>query len=161
MFCMSTRRLLLLSFVANVILLITTLHGSYDLTTISQTELEAWAQLTQAKVGDAIQRAQSESAAAHAEYIDDLAEAEAQAQRTYVEPGVIVKTQVKVVHAPNCTMCEAAPEVCKELGKERMATALSYAGSNTRLRRVLKKMRSGEPWVMGVIGGSGMWLYPS
>lgn len=34
-------------------------------------------------------------------------------------------------------------------------TSLAYIGSNDRLKRVLAKMRSGEPWTLGVIGGSG------
>lgn len=60
--------------------------------------------------------------------------------------------------APRCGMCDVAPELCAEIGTGRMDKSVSYAGSNKRLRRALKKMRSGEPWVMGVIGGSGMSL---
>lgn len=55
-----------------------------------------------------------------------------------------------------CGMCDVAPELCAEIGKEKMDRAVSYFGSNKRLRRVLRKMRTGEPWVMGVIGGSGL-----
>jgi hypothetical protein len=36
-----------------------------------------------------------------------------------------------------------------------LARAVSYAGSNDRLRRVLARMKAGEPFTVGVIGGSG------
>jgi hypothetical protein len=72
-----------------------------------------------------------------------------------------VRIEVVKERAPQCNMCTAAPELCEELGKERLSKALSYAGSNSRLRRVLKKMRSGEPWVLGVIGGSGVYSSPT
>ena len=55
-----------------------------------------------------------------------------------------------------CSMCDASPEVCAEIGQDRMAQALAYNGSGKRLKRVLQKMRAGKPWVMGVIGGSGV-----
>lgn len=55
-----------------------------------------------------------------------------------------------------CGMCDVAPELCVELGWKKMNRAVAFEGSNARLRRVLRKMKAGEPWVMGVIGGSGM-----
>jgi hypothetical protein len=60
---------------------------------------------------------------------------------------------------PVCDMCHASPALCAEIGEDRMRQALSYGGTNARLKRALAKMRSGEPWVMGVIGGSGQYIY--
>ena len=54
-----------------------------------------------------------------------------------------------------CDMCSVAPELCAEVGEDKLKQAVSYGGTNARLKRALAKMRSGEPWVMGVIGGSG------
>ena len=124
MFGFSNRQLLLLSLIINLILLLSTLHGSLDLTTVSKDELHSWSQLANERLDQFTQQASRHTAA-------------------------------NVVRAPKCDMCSAAPELCKDMGKNRMAQALSYAGSNQRLRRVLKKMRSGEPWTLGVIGGSG------
>lgn len=41
---------------------------------------------------------------------------------------------------------------------DNVARSLAYIGSNGRLRRVLAKIRRGEPFNVGVIGGSGMYL---
>lgn len=65
-------------------------------------------------------------------------------------------SQAQAQAQAQCSMCDVAPELCAEIGQDRMQQALSYGGTNARLKRALAKMRSGEPWVMGVIGGSGM-----
>ena len=57
-----------------------------------------------------------------------------------------------------CGMCDVAPDLCAEIGRDKVERALSFAGNNKRLRRAFRKMRTGEPWVMGVIGGSGTWI---
>ena len=67
-----------------------------------------------------------------------------------------LQSQSQLQAQAQCSMCDVAPELCAEIGQDRMQQALSYGGTNARLKRALAKMRSGEPWVMGVIGGSGM-----
>lgn len=57
--------------------------------------------------------------------------------------------------APQCSMCAVAPELCAEIGRDKLERGVSFMGSNKRLKRALRKMRTGKPWVMGVIGGSG------
>ncbi|WWC65459.1 uncharacterized protein I303_108077 [Kwoniella dejecticola CBS 10117] len=53
-----------------------------------------------------------------------------------------------------CSMCEVDPEFCEEFGEENMIKSLGYTGTNNRLRRFLAKVRSGQPFTVGVIGGS-------
>ncbi|BEI80571.1 hypothetical protein CcaverHIS002_0111000 [Cutaneotrichosporon cavernicola] len=56
-----------------------------------------------------------------------------------------------------CGMGEAGPigrRLTEELGDVAMRRSVAYSGSNHRLRRTLAKMRAGEPFSMGVIGGS-------
>ncbi|GFZ43067.1 hypothetical protein JCM24511_00785 [Saitozyma sp. JCM 24511] len=53
-----------------------------------------------------------------------------------------------------CGMCAMDKELCAELGEASLARAVSYAGSNDRLRRVLARLRAGEPLTYGAIGGS-------
>ncbi|WRT70476.1 uncharacterized protein IL334_007474 [Kwoniella shivajii] len=53
-----------------------------------------------------------------------------------------------------CSMCDVDPEFCEEFGEANLNKALEFAGSNNRLRRVLAKIRSGQPFTVGVIGGS-------
>lgn len=40
-----------------------------------------------------------------------------------------------------------------------MQQAISYGGSNDRLRRLLAKIKVGEPFTVGVIGGSGTFSH--
>ncbi|RSH82182.1 hypothetical protein EHS25_006115 [Saitozyma podzolica] len=54
----------------------------------------------------------------------------------------------------SCDMCTTSPALCEEVGEAGLAKAVSYAGSNDRLRRVLARMKAGEPFTVGVIGGS-------
>lgn len=51
-------------------------------------------------------------------------------------------------------MCKVAPELCAEVGEVNMAKAISYSGSNSRLRRFLAKARNGEAFTVAVVGGS-------
>ncbi|KAK8850316.1 hypothetical protein IAR55_004233 [Kwoniella newhampshirensis] len=53
-----------------------------------------------------------------------------------------------------CSLCEVDPELCVDMGETNLRKAVGYSGSNNRLRRVLAKMRRGEPFTVGVIGGS-------
>ncbi|KAL7421350.1 hypothetical protein Q5752_004235 [Cryptotrichosporon argae] len=56
--------------------------------------------------------------------------------------------------AARCTMCNGAPEACEALGEEFMNKAVALEVSNARLRRFLSKLRRGEPYTVGVLGGS-------
>ncbi|WWD20499.1 hypothetical protein CI109_104975 [Kwoniella shandongensis] len=53
-----------------------------------------------------------------------------------------------------CSMCEVDPALCEDMGEFNLRKAVGYSGSNNRLRRVLAKMKRGEPFTVGVIGGS-------
>ncbi|KAL7419165.1 hypothetical protein Q5752_006001 [Cryptotrichosporon argae] len=55
---------------------------------------------------------------------------------------------------PRCGMCDVAPRLCDEFGSDFLVRAIGHEGSNTRLRRVLGKMRRGEAFTVGVVGGS-------
>ncbi|AAW41092.1 CAP64 gene product - related [Cryptococcus deneoformans JEC21] len=54
----------------------------------------------------------------------------------------------------NCGMCQFDPELCEDLGEDNVQRALAYVGTNARLRRVLAKLRRGERFTVGVVGGS-------
>ncbi|WVQ63079.1 uncharacterized protein L199_001230 [Kwoniella botswanensis] len=58
------------------------------------------------------------------------------------------------VSTRSCSMCSVSPEFCEEFGEDNLMKALGYTGTNNRLRRALAKMRSGQPFTVGVIGGS-------
>ncbi|OCF34476.1 hypothetical protein I316_03991 [Kwoniella heveanensis BCC8398] len=57
-------------------------------------------------------------------------------------------------HRGGCRMCDVNQELCEEVGDSNLQKALGYTGTNNRLRRVLAKMRRGEPFTVGVVGGS-------
>ncbi|OXG45645.1 hypothetical protein C359_00332 [Cryptococcus neoformans Bt120] len=59
-----------------------------------------------------------------------------------------------VQQGSTCGICQFDPELCEELGVDNVQRALSYVGTNARLRRVLAKLRRGERLTVGVIGGS-------
>ncbi|WVO17581.1 hypothetical protein L204_105278 [Cryptococcus depauperatus] len=61
---------------------------------------------------------------------------------------------MRMAQEKGCTMCEVAPDLCQELGKENLKKALSYSGTNQRLQRVLAKLKRGERLTVGVVGGS-------
>ncbi|WWC92047.1 uncharacterized protein L201_007001 [Kwoniella dendrophila CBS 6074] len=63
-------------------------------------------------------------------------------------------SQLPLQSAKTCSMCEVNPEFCEEFGEDNLTKALGFLGTNNRLRRALVKMRSGQPFSVGVIGGS-------
>ncbi|WVQ85996.1 hypothetical protein IAT38_008164 [Cryptococcus sp. DSM 104549] len=54
----------------------------------------------------------------------------------------------------SCSMCDVAPDLCEEIGEKSLIRALSYAGSNNRMHRLLTKLKRGERITVGVVGGS-------
>lgn len=44
------------------------------------------------------------------------------------------------------------------LSADLLDTAVAFGGTNDRLRRLLAKIQSGQPFSMGVVGGSGKSL---
>ncbi|CAK9784892.1 hypothetical protein CC85DRAFT_271612 [Cutaneotrichosporon oleaginosum] len=56
-----------------------------------------------------------------------------------------------------CGISDAGPtgrRLAATFGDAALRRSVAYSGSNHRLRRVLAKMRAGEPFSMGVLGGS-------
>jgi hypothetical protein len=111
------------------------------------------------------------------EYLDTKAPPKAE---PVVVEKIVEKIVEKVVEVPMtgskraaCGMCDVAPELCEELGyvlhtcnwrleegadkcsADNVSRFLGYQGSNQRLRRVLAKMRRGDPFTIGIVGGSG------
>ncbi|CAD6574764.1 MAG: CAP64 protein product - [Tremellales sp. Tagirdzhanova-0007] len=53
-----------------------------------------------------------------------------------------------------CSICSVAPDLCDQFGERQLKRAFLYTGTNARLRKMLKKLKSGVPFTIGVIGGS-------
>ncbi|KAJ3798564.1 hypothetical protein GGU11DRAFT_723053 [Lentinula aff. detonsa] len=53
-----------------------------------------------------------------------------------------------------CNYCTSTDEVCKRYGSFNLARSRAYEGPNARLKRVLRKVRSGQKIKIGIIGGS-------
>ncbi|KZT33438.1 hypothetical protein SISSUDRAFT_1054222 [Sistotremastrum suecicum HHB10207 ss-3] len=53
-----------------------------------------------------------------------------------------------------CDYCGPGDLLCKRYGEANLARSRAYEGANARLRRVLRKARSGQPIKIGIIGGS-------
>ncbi|KAJ3718514.1 hypothetical protein C8R42DRAFT_629851 [Lentinula raphanica] len=53
-----------------------------------------------------------------------------------------------------CNYCTSTDEVCKRYGSFNLARSRAYEGSNARLKRVLRKLRSGQKIKIGIVGGS-------
>ncbi|WOO77635.1 uncharacterized protein LOC62_01G001204 [Vanrija pseudolonga] len=66
----------------------------------------------------------------------------------------VVEFKDRIVEADTCSMCAVAPELCRELGEDGLRRAVGYMGTNNRLRRALARLRKGQPFNMGVAGGS-------
>ncbi|KAJ4470801.1 hypothetical protein J3R30DRAFT_1122654 [Lentinula aciculospora] len=55
---------------------------------------------------------------------------------------------------PYCNYCTSSDELCKRYGSFNLARSRAYEGPNARLKRVLRKLRSGQKIKIGIIGGS-------
>ncbi|KAJ3798565.1 hypothetical protein GGU11DRAFT_780235 [Lentinula aff. detonsa] len=53
-----------------------------------------------------------------------------------------------------CNYCSPTDEACKRYGSFNLARSRAYEGSNARLKRVLRKLRSGQKIKIGIVGGS-------
>ncbi|KAJ3829210.1 hypothetical protein F5880DRAFT_548975 [Lentinula raphanica] len=53
-----------------------------------------------------------------------------------------------------CNHCTASDDICKRYGSFNLARSRAYEGPNARLKRVLRKLRSGQKIKIGIIGGS-------
>ncbi|KAF8742138.1 hypothetical protein RHS02_03529, partial [Rhizoctonia solani] len=53
-----------------------------------------------------------------------------------------------------CDECGKEDLMCKEYGRHNLQRSRGFEGTNSRLKRVLRKAASGEPINIGVIGGS-------
>ncbi|KAJ9106092.1 hypothetical protein QFC21_001232 [Naganishia friedmannii] len=54
----------------------------------------------------------------------------------------------------SCDLCPAADDFCMDLGHHNIAQSVAYEGSNARVHQLLRKLKSGKPISVGVIGGS-------
>ncbi|KAJ3985709.1 hypothetical protein F5890DRAFT_1552916 [Lentinula detonsa] len=61
---------------------------------------------------------------------------------------------VKNPEPPYCNYCTSTDELCKRYGSFNLARSRAYEGPNARLKRVLRKLRSGQKIKIGIIGGS-------
>ncbi|KAL1408264.1 hypothetical protein Q8F55_005070 [Vanrija albida] len=66
----------------------------------------------------------------------------------------VIQTKEKVVEINSCSLCKVAPHVCQEIGEDNFRRAVGFMGSNNRLRRALARLRRGQPFNMGIAGGS-------
>lgn len=87
------------------------------------------------------------------EWRDRLADAARRAPLSF--SGFRPPLQSQSTGARRCGMCDVNPELCEREGADKLIRSVTFQGTNQRLRRALRKMRKGGPWVMGVIGGSG------
>lgn len=55
---------------------------------------------------------------------------------------------------PYCDECGKDDTLCKEYGRHNLQRSRAFEGTNTRLKRVLRKAASGQPINIGVLGGS-------
>ncbi|GAW09144.1 capsule structure designer protein [Lentinula edodes] len=53
-----------------------------------------------------------------------------------------------------CNYCTSTDELCKRYGSFNLARSRAYEGPNARLKRVIRKLRSGQKIKIGIIGGS-------
>ncbi|KAJ3876343.1 hypothetical protein F5051DRAFT_411844 [Lentinula edodes] len=53
-----------------------------------------------------------------------------------------------------CNYCTLTDELCKRYGSFNLARSRAYEGSNARLKRVIRKLRSGHKIKIGIVGGS-------
>lgn len=53
-----------------------------------------------------------------------------------------------------CDECGEGDVLCKEYGRHNLQRSRGFEGTNSRLKRVLKKAASGQPINIGVLGGS-------
>ncbi|GAW09145.1 capsule structure designer protein [Lentinula edodes] len=53
-----------------------------------------------------------------------------------------------------CNYCTSTDELCKRYGSFNLARSRAYEGSNARLKRVIRKLRSGQKIKIGIVGGS-------
>ncbi|KAJ4470802.1 hypothetical protein J3R30DRAFT_3710698 [Lentinula aciculospora] len=53
-----------------------------------------------------------------------------------------------------CEYCTTKDDICKRYGTFNLARSRAYEGPNARLKRVLRKLSSGEKIKIGIIGGS-------
>ncbi|KAJ4470799.1 hypothetical protein J3R30DRAFT_3530589 [Lentinula aciculospora] len=60
----------------------------------------------------------------------------------------------KNVEPAYCNYCTSTDEICKRYGSFNLARSRAYEGPNTRLKRVIRKVRSGQKIKIGIIGGS-------
>ncbi|KAJ3805717.1 hypothetical protein F5876DRAFT_69563 [Lentinula aff. lateritia] len=70
-------------------------------------------------------------------------------------PTPVTLEKVKEEPEPQyCGYCTSTDEICKRYGSFNLARSRAYDGPNARLKRVLRKLRSGQKIKIGIIGGS-------
>ncbi|CAE6524133.1 unnamed protein product [Rhizoctonia solani] len=66
-----------------------------------------------------------------------------------------IQTMVPIIPGPAyCDECGKDDLLCKEYGRHNLQRSRGFEGTNSRLKRVLRKAASGEPINIGVLGGS-------
>ncbi|KAJ3723604.1 hypothetical protein DFJ43DRAFT_648958 [Lentinula guzmanii] len=66
-------------------------------------------------------------------------------------------TPINAVTEPEpqyCNYCTITDDICKRYGSFNLARSRAYEGPNARLKRVLRKLHSGQKIKIGIIGGS-------
>ncbi|KAJ3762212.1 hypothetical protein EV360DRAFT_79507 [Lentinula raphanica] len=79
------------------------------------------------------------------------------ARPTHTATSTPVNEIVKAVDSQEpayCNYCTSTDELCKRYGSFNLARSRAYEGPNARLKRVLRKVRSGQKIKIGIIGGS-------
>ncbi|KAF5389729.1 hypothetical protein D9757_006062 [Collybiopsis confluens] len=69
-------------------------------------------------------------------------------------PATKDSVQIKDPEPQFCNYCTQADEICKRYRPFNLARSRAYEGPNARLKRVLRKARSGQRIKIGVLGGS-------
>ncbi|KEP55010.1 putative capsule structure designer protein [Rhizoctonia solani 123E] len=66
-----------------------------------------------------------------------------------------IQTMAPIIPGPAyCDECGKDDLLCKEYGRHNLQRSRGFEGTNSRLKRVLRKAASGEPINIGVLGGS-------